>query len=206
MINKDLISSKNTALLVIDIQNDYCAKNGKIAVMRKLDVSPVQNIIIPLTRFIGLARDKSIPVIFTRMIEDHHYMKENAKIKFQTSPKPLDICSPNSEGFKYFKIRPLKNDFELIKKSYDAFSNPELNKILKKKGVKNLIITGAYTAVCVDATLRAAYTKGYNIVVPRDLVSMPKERLYMHSAALDVWNLIFAHIVDSKDIIRAWRK
>jgi ureidoacrylate peracid hydrolase len=206
MINLKLVNPKHTAILVIDIQNDYCSKNGKIATVRKIDVSPVQDIVSPLVNLIKVARSKNVPIIFTRMIEDHRYMKENAKIKFQASLKPLDLCSPDSKGFEYYKVRPEKNDFEIIKKSYDAFSNPELSKILKKIKVKNLIITGAYTAVCVDATLRAAYTKGYNIIVPQDLVSMPKERLYMHNAALDVWNLIFAHIVNSKEIVSVWNK
>ncbi len=206
MISSSLINPNNTALLVIDIQNDYCSKNGKIAMERKMDVSPVQNIVRPLINFIKVARNKKVPIIYTRMIEDHRFMKENAKIKFSASSKSLDLCSPNSNGFEYYKVRPGKNDFEIIKKSYDAFSNPELNKILKKVKAKNLIITGAYTAVCVDATLRSGYTRGYNIVVPEDLVSMPKERFYMHSAAIDVWNLIFAHVVNSKDIVLIWNK
>jgi ureidoacrylate peracid hydrolase len=205
MIDKKLINPNNTALLVIDIQNDYCAKEGKIAKVRKLDVSPVQGMVKSLIKFIKIARSKKITIIFTRMIEDNNYMRENAKIKFKASSKPLDICIPDSVGFKYFKVRPEKKDFEITKKSYDAFSNPELSKILKKAGTKNLILTGAYTAVCVDSTLRAAYTKGYNIIVPKDLVSMPKERLNMHSAALEVWNLKFAHLANSEEIIKAWK-
>lgn len=79
-----------------------------------------------------------------------------------------------------------------------------MDKILKKHGIENLIIVGAYTAVCVDTTLRTGFTKGYNIVIPRDLVGMPEERMYQHKAALDVWRLIFAHVVDSEEILKLW--
>ncbi len=204
MLNLKLIDPKNTILLVIDIQNDYCSKNGKVSLIRKRDVTPVQNIIIPLKKFIKETENENIPVIFTRMIEDHHFMKENARIKFQSSLKPLDICIPNTKGFDYFKIKPNKNNFEIIKKSYDTFSNPELEKILKKLKIKNIILTGAYTSVCVDSTLRTAYTKGYNVIVPKDLVSMPKEKLYQHNATIDIWNSLFAHVVNSKEIISLW--
>ena len=201
-----LINPKNTALIVVDIQNDYCADDGKVALERKFDLTPVQKSIPVLIRFLDVAREYNVPIIFTRMIEDHRYMKTNAKIKFQTSKKGLDLCTPNTYGFEYYQVKPQKGDFEITKKTYDAFSNATLEKILKRKKIKNIILVGAYTAVCVDATLRSAFTKGYNIVVPRDLVSMPKERQRHHRAAIDIWNFIFAHVLKSREIETCWKK
>ena len=128
-------------------------------------------------------------------------MAENAKLKKGSK----SFCSPNTEGFEYYQIKPEKTDYQIIKKSYDAFSNPELEEILKKHGTKNLLIIGAYTAVCVDSTIRSGFTRGYHIVVPQDLVGMPEERKNQHNAAIDVWKIIFAHIVNSKEIISEWK-
>lgn len=72
--------------------------------------------------------------------------------------------------------------------------------------IKNLIITGVNTAVCVDATLRTGFTKGYNIIISEDLVSMPKERMYQHNATIDIWKTIFAHIEKSDEIIKVWEQ
>ena len=202
MIFKDLINPKTTALIVIDIQNDYCSSSGEIAKQLGVDLSPVQKIIPKLVDFVEKARAKGLPIIFTQMIEDPKYMAENAKLKKGSK----SFCSPNSEGFKYFQIKPDKSDYQIVKKSYDAFSNPELEKILEKHDIKNLIIIGAYTAVCVDTTIRSGFTRGYHIVIPQDLVGMPEEKKYQHNAAIDVWKIIFAHVVDSKEIISKWQK
>jgi len=200
MIPHSLVDPAHTALLVIDIQNDYCSSSGKIAQQLDLDLSTLQNTIPNIIEFVKNARAKGLPIIFTQMIEDPEHMAENAQLKNDGKA----FCSPNTEGFDYYKIKPHQNDHQLIKKSYDAFSNPELENILKKKNIKNTIVIGAYTAVCVDATIRSGFTRGYHIVVPEDLVGMPEERMYQHDAALDVWKIIFAHVVNSNSVLSAW--
>lgn len=197
---EQLVDPVKTALIVIDIQNDYCANDGIIAKDVGLDVSRLQKTVDKLITFVDKARKVGLPIIFTQMIEDHNYMDPNAQLK----SNGRDLCSPDTKGFEYYKIKPQPNDYQLIKKTYDAFSNHELNEILKKHDVENLIIVGAYTAVCVDTTLRTGYTKGYNIVIPEDLVGMPEERMYQHKAVLDVWRLIFAHVINSEEILEVW--
>jgi len=202
MIAKELINPQKTALLVIDIQVDYCSDTGEIANQLNLDLSPVQKILSRLTEFVNKARETGLPIVFTQMIEDPKYMAKNAQLKKGTRA----VCSPDTEGFKYYKIKPEKTDYQIVKKTYDAFSNPELEKILKKHEIENVLIVGAYTAVCVDTTIRSAFTRGYNIVVPQDLVGMPLERKYQHDAAIDVWKIIFAHVVNSEEIMALWEK
>ncbi len=202
---KNLINPKNTALIVIDIQNDYCSEKGKIAKIRKLNVAPIQKIIPKIIKFTKISKEYAVPIIYTRMIENAEHMKKNAILKKMTSKIYLDLCIPGTWGFEYYKIKPLKNDAEIIKKSYDSFSNPKLETILKKGKIKNLIIIGVYTSICVDTTIRTAFTKGYNIVVPEDLVSMPEERINQHNASIDIWKKIFAHVTISDKIIEDWK-
>lgn len=199
---KKLVDPKTTAVIVIDIQNDYCAPSGKIAKEIGLDVTALQSTVPHLIEFVDKSREMELPIIFTQMIEDPEYMAENAKLK----KEGRSLCTPDTEGFEYYQIQPKEGDYELIKKTYDAFSNPELEEILKKHNIKNLIIIGAYTAICVDSTIRAGFTRGYNIVVPEDLVGMPEERAYQQKAAIDVWKLIFAHVVKSDEIKKEWRE
>ena len=187
--------------VVIDIQNDYCSSSGEIAKQLGIDLTPVQEVVPNIISFVDKARTKGLPIIFTQMIEDPKYMAENAKLKKGSK----SFCSPDTEGYEYYQIKPHKSDHQVVKKSYDAFSNPELEAILNKRGIKNLIIIGAYTAVCVDTTIRSGFTRGYHIVVPQDLVGMPKEREYQHNAAIDVWKIIFAHVVNSEEILSEWQ-
>ncbi len=206
MFLQKLINPANTAVLVIDIQNDYCSERGKLATMGKLNVQPIQRMIPKLTEFVDTARRFNLPIIFTQMIEDPKYMNENAILKIKSAKKPFVLCSPKTIGFDFYKMKPKKGDTKIIKKSYDAFSNLKLETTLKRRRIKNLIITGVNTAVCVDATLRTGFTKGYNIIIPEDLVSMPKERMYQHNAAIDIWKTIFAHIEKSDEIIKVWEE
>ena len=75
--------------------------------------------------------------------------------------------------------------------------------------IKNLVLTGVETSVCVDTTLRAAFTKGYNVIVPVDLVAMEKERWYQHEATLAIWDAVFAHLTSFAEItgaFKSWRE
>ncbi len=200
----NLINKNNTAVLVIDIQNAYCSSKGKISKLG-FDVSHFEKMVSKIDSFVKKLRDSGFTIVFTRMIEDPKYMAENAKIKIRENKSPV-ISSPNTFGFSYFKISPKREDVEIIKKSYDAFSNQKLSKILKYKHIKNLIIIGAYTPVCVDTTVRSAFTKGYNVFIPQDLVSTVKESMYQQKAVFDVWRSIFAHVTDSKSLLAYVKK
>jgi len=206
MVDKDLVNPKNTAILVIDIQNDYCSEKGILAKAHNLDMRPVQAIIPKISAFLNVARKYKIPIIWTQAIEDPDYLKPNAAFKIRSGPKQLVIATPGTWGFDYYKIRPLAGDFKIVKKGYDSFVNPQLNAILRQKKTKNVIVCGVYTAVCVDTTVRSAYRLGYNVVVPRDLVAMPKQRWHLHEAALLNMDMIFAHVLSSEEIIKIWEK
>lgn len=200
-MERGLISPKNTALIIIDVQNDYCSPIGKMA-KRGFTVSHLSKLTDKIIKFVDKARNIGIPIIFTRMIEDPRYMSQNAKKLLSTNS--FALCSPNTVGFEYFKIKPRKTDFEIIKKSYDAFSSIKLEKILKRKKIENIIVAGVHAQVCVDTTIRSGFTHGYNIIVPRDLVSTIKERKKEEIAAVNVWKLVFAHLTNSNEILAKW--
>jgi ureidoacrylate peracid hydrolase len=199
--DKKLINPKKTAVLVIDIQNDYCSEKGKIAKLRKFDMTPILKIIPKISKFLDVARAVKMPIIWTRMIEDPKYMKKNAAQRILSSPKPLILCTPGTSGFDYYKIRPKKGDKEVIKRHYDSFSNPKLQKTLQKMKIKNLIILGVYTSVCVDSTIRSAHRLDYNVILPKDMVAMPVERWHLHKAALENLEMIFAYTTTSDELM-----
>lgn len=204
---KRFVDPDITSLLVIDLQFDYCSPEGKLPKFRKYDTSPIQNTIPKLERFIGYARKQGIEVIWTRMTEDPKAVPENLRLKMRSRGKTaFGLCVRGTKGFDYYGIRPLKGDLEIVKNQYDAFTNPFLDRHLRSKGIKNIIFTGVYTARCVDSTLRAASARGYNCVVPEDLVCSVKQAQKEHQAALHVWNSIFAYVVRSSYIINTWSK
>ncbi|HLD85140.1 MAG TPA: cysteine hydrolase [archaeon] len=205
MIDKKIIDPKSTAILVIDVQNDYCSEKGIIAMKKKFDMMPIQKTIPKIEKFLEKAREKKVFIIWTRMIENPKYMAPNAAYKILSDPNLEVLCTPGTYGFQYHKIMPKKGETEVIKKSYDAFVKTNLNSILKKRKIKNVIVLGFYTSVCVDSTARTAFGLGYNVVIASDLVSMPKQRYDLHKASIKNMEIIFAHVMKSYDIIRGWK-
>jgi ureidoacrylate peracid hydrolase len=202
---EDVIKVGPTAILVIDLQNAYCSKNGSMAKLGH-DVSINEEIVSRVSKFLDRARNLTALVIFTKMIEDSEYMADNAKLKAIVAKDKVAISSPGTYDFEYAGIKPNDTDKEITKKSYDAFSNPDLEKILSEKGIKNLIITGVNGDVCVDTTIRSAYTKGYNVIVPEDLVGTIREKVYRQESAIELWKQFFAYVLDSETIINTLQK
>lgn len=203
-----------TGLLVIDIQVDYCSSEGKLAKFYKGmdfsgDTKPAEQMIPKLASFIAEARKYRVPIVWTRFDETPDHMPENLALnKKKRFKPPLALCTPGTPGFEYFRILPAEGDKEILKYQPDAFTNPELDKYLRKRNIKTAIFSGVYTSRCVDSTLRSAAGKGYHCVIPQDLVSMSSFGYHPieHNAALSVWDSIFGYVVESDDIVKIWKE
>ena len=200
-----IIDIGQTAILVIDLQNAYCSKKGSMARLGH-DTSMNEEIVSRISNFLDKARKLTTLVIFTKMIEDPKYMADNAKMKAAMAKDTVAVSSPGTFDFEYAEIKPNETDKEITKKSYDVFSNPDLEKMLDENGIKNLIITGVNGDVCVDTTIRSAYTKGYNVIVPEDLIGTIKEKIYRQESAIELWKQFFAYVVDSETIVDTLKK
>ena len=188
------------ALIVIDIQNDYCSPKGKIATMGfHQDVTPVAEMLPKLDSFIKKARKLGLPVIWTQMTEAEDAVPENLQKKIQEKG---DIGLAKKGTWGYQLMLPKDEKDKIVEKnSYDAFTSKSLEKILKKTHVDTLVITGVNTDVCVDSTLKSAFSKGYDIIVPMELVACPKERAAGHKANLRIWSTIFAKVMPSDEVL-----
>jgi len=93
-----------------------------------------------------------------------------------------------------------KNIIVLEKKYYDLFSNPKLKEILYKNRVERIVVTGLYTEICVFGTAQRAFTEGFQILVPSDLVASVAEREDLCKSALKIMDGYFADVVTSTKI------
>ncbi len=138
---------KNTALLIIDIQNDYFP-GGKME-LDKADEAANKAFDI-LTHF----RRKKLPVFF---------------IQHESISKGSTFFLPETEGQKINeKVKPLKNETIIIKNFPNGFIQTDLQKKLKTLKIEKLIITGMMTFMCVDATTRAAKDLGFQCTLIHD--------------------------------------
>ncbi|MBD3259656.1 isochorismatase family protein [Candidatus Woesearchaeota archaeon] len=183
------------AVLVVDIQNDFCDDKGIFA-KQGLDVKPNQEVVPRIKEFIEKIRGYDIPIIYSKQIESEEISPENLKEQLRSGRM---VCAPDSWGSELYLLEPAEGEYVLEKKTYDLFSNPEFKRILENQKIKTLVIIGVNTDICVDTTVRRAFTEGYRIIIPKDLVATVNkegEKYY-----LAVFDRFFGDVIDSKTIL-----
>jgi nicotinamidase-related amidase len=184
--------NNKTALLVIDMQNDFVKKNAI------LEVKGIRNNIANFSEFINKMRDKGILIIYTIHIFD---IKSNP-IEAKLFPELCkDGLRDNTEGTEIFKdLKHLDKDIVIKKNRYDAFIGSELELILKKNGIENIIITGTMSNVCCESTARTAMMKDFNVLFCSDLTFT--SNLSIHKNTLKNISTHFGKVMTSQEIFK----
>ena len=107
------------------------------------------------------------------------------------------------------ELKPQKGDTVLYKTRYSGFYGTDLDSILKTRGIKSLVVTGATTCVCVDSTIRDAMFRDYTCVLLEDCTGEPigsESTRSNHEAALLTIQTLFGWVSTSAELIEALRK
>lgn len=165
---KDKLNPAHTALIVIDMQNDFCAPTGLLARMSD-DVSGMSKMADDIQRLVDVCASGGIEAYYTQQIYDRSKLSDLQKEQYDLDGKRI-ICDVDSDGWHFYKFNPPVNKI-YPKYNYNIFSNDQLKHDLEKAGIKTLIITGVSTQFCVETAIRNGFDLGYKIVVPEDLVA-----------------------------------
>jgi nicotinamidase-related amidase len=183
------IDLRDAALIVIDMQR-YFLRPGAAAFLDP-PAELVSNVLALCARFRTLGR----PVIFTR-----HANRRDA------APKQINRWWDNDLPFEGDadtalddRIVPAPGETVLIKETYSAFEETELDAFLGRHAVTTAVICGVMTNVCVDTTARHAFLKGYQPVVVSDACA-GKDRRF-HDASLLCLGYAFAPIPTTHDLL-----
>jgi ureidoacrylate peracid hydrolase len=172
------IDDQTSALLVIDIQKDFCdpdfacGKSGR-------DLSPIQNMVAErLLPFLQRSRAANVRTVY---LAAHYPMG-----KFSADGL-AELCVEGSPGVELYMVRPDANSTReriLFKSELDAFTNPELHSWLAAGKVEQILIAGVLTDRCVRATVVGARSMGYRVIVLSDLVAAGSHRRREHNETL----------------------
>lgn len=175
------IDLKESALLVVDMQR-YFLKPSAAAFL-----DPPPELVTNVLALVGHFRKIDRPVIFTR----HANRKDRPQGQINRwwgDSLPFD-GDPESELDDRIKRR--SDETLITKETYSAFEGTALDSVLKKLSVRNLIICGVMTNVCVDTSARHAFLLGYQPVVVEDACAGKDRRL--HEASLSCLAYAFAY-------------
>ena len=203
----------HTALLIIDMQQDFLAPGG-FGEMLGNDMSVIRQCIPPNQHLLDAFRDRGLFVLYTR--EGHRPdLSDCPPSKLRRSQRqgaaigdqgPMGrLLIRGEEGHAIIpELTPLPGEPVVDKPGKGAFYATDLDAILRSRDIRSLIVTGVTTHVCVSTTVREASDRGYECLVVRDATAAfdPQD------CTQALWHLeqqgaIFSWTADSDDILTA---
>ena len=162
------------ALVVIDVQNGFVSKGGSYDTLG-MGVSYYQKVVPDISRLIELCRDAEIPIFYTQAVREksgidlltrtHNILPKSREERIRMKP----ICIRGTwDADIVDEIKPAPEDHVVVKRRDSAFQDTELGVWLKSLGVDTLIFCGIDTSICVEASLREAFNKGYDVLLISD--------------------------------------
>jgi len=163
--------SIHPALVVIDVQNGFVSKGGSYDTLG-MGISYYQKVVPDISRLIELCRDADIPIFYTQAVRErsgidlltrtHNILPKSREERIRM--KPICIRGTWDAGI-VDEIKPAPEDHVVIKRRDSAFQDTELGVWLKSLEVDTLIFCGIDTSICVEASLREAFNKGYDVIL-----------------------------------------
>jgi nicotinamidase-related amidase len=167
-----------TALLIIDMQRDFLEPGGFGELLGN-DVSQLRRTIEPNRRLLAAWRGHGLQVVHTREghrpdltdLPDAKRVRGGGKVGIG-DPGPMGrILVRGEPGHAIIpELSPLPTEPVIDKPGKGAFWSTDLHAILQNRGIRQLVVTGVTTEVCVHTTVREANDRGYDCLVPADCV------------------------------------
>lgn len=215
------IDPERTALLVVDMQNDFGTKGGMFD-HAGIDISQIQKAVAPTARVIAAARKVGMKVIYLKMgfrpdLSDAGTRDSPTWIKHAAMHLGEAVRAPDGTESQILirdtwntdivsELKPQPDDIVIWKNRFSGFYQTELDSILKRLNAKVLVFTGCTTSVCVESTIRDATFRDYSPVLLADCTAEPigcNLPTSNHEASLLLIEVLFGWVSHSDHFLKA---
>jgi nicotinamidase-related amidase len=200
---------KETALLVIDIQNTYLERPDRATLSKteqaRFDAwtpfhERMHKQVIPrMGELLKLCRANGIECVFARIAS--HTLDGRERSLSQKMPGWNNLLLPKNEMPSQLvsELAPQGDEIVVTKTTDSALTGTNLRLILHNLGIKNVICTGIFTDQCVSSTVRSLADESFNVVVVEDCCAAGSDAL--HRKELEIVNMIYCHVISSGELI-----
>jgi ureidoacrylate peracid hydrolase len=199
MLESFQLSSANTALLVVDVQNDFCHNQGVFSKYKSAALDHVEQAVSNLSALIENCRESNLPIIFIRTTHSDWTNSPSWLKRMEGAGEKMRICAPDGWGSNFYNVAPKEGDCIVTKHRYSAFIGTDLDLILGSKGIKNILVTGVATNVCVESTARDGYHRDYNVILIEDCCGAYDNT--EHAATLNNISKFFGTVTTAETLI-----
>jgi biuret amidohydrolase len=202
-----VIVPKETALLVIDVQNTYLQRPDRAALpqseQHRYDLwtpfhERMQTSVIPATAsMLDFARSNGIECLFARIA--CHTNDGRDRSLSQKMPGWNNLLLPKNEAPSQLvpQLQPVADEIVVTKTTDSALTGTNLRLILHNLGIKTVVCAGIFTDQCVSSTVRSLADESYHVVVLEDCCAAATDEL--HRKELEIINMIYCHVMSAAE-------
>ncbi|MBI4184719.1 MAG: cysteine hydrolase [Proteobacteria bacterium] len=203
---EELVAPGRTAVLVVDMQNDFCHPEGSGAA-RGRSHQGAWRIVPRLASLLESARACAVPVVYCLNTQRPNALylspAELGRRMKKSGGDPLLWTIEGSWGHRVVDpIAPKPDDFIVLKHRPSAFHQTDLEFILRNLGIESVIVTGVGTRGCVESTARDAQSRDFYILIPEDTTASQRPEWY--EAAILLMRTLYHWVGPSAEIEAAW--
>lgn len=199
LLGEALENPAKTAVIVIDMQQDFCSPSGAFA-RAGVDISANQRIVGPTNAFVETMRAAGLLIVWVRQCTSSRHVSPAILRRMRRAPERMELCRPGTPGAGLAHgLRVEAADAVIDKYRYSAFKGSSLDQVLRSNRIQAVVLTGTAANGCVDTTARDAAQLDYDVLIARDLTGYSDATLA--SAALENLDRHFAFVCSSDEIV-----
>ncbi|HUQ51849.1 MAG TPA: cysteine hydrolase, partial [Gammaproteobacteria bacterium] len=215
------IDTATTAVIVVDMQNDFGSKGGMFE-RAGIDISGIRKAVPPTARVLDAARKSGIKVVYLKMayqpdLSDLGHEDSVNRVRHLALGVGQHVTAPDGRPSRVLvrdtwnseivdELKPHADDIVLYKTRFSGFYKTDLDERLRELGAKHLIITGCTTSICVESTVRDAMFRDYLCILMADCMDEPIGNTFArtnHDASLLSTEVLLGWVSDSSELSKS---